>query len=664
MEVRELPLEDRFVEHFEDRGIETLYPPQVAAVEAGVADDCRVVAALPTASGKTFVAQLAMLTADGPALYVVPLRALATEKYETFSELPSVSVGVATGDYDSDDESFEDDDIVVATAEKVDSAIRNGAAWVESLACVVVDEIHLLDARGRGPTLEMTLAKLQCLVPDQQVVALSATVGNAGEIADWLDAELVESTWRPVDLRTGVYDDGEIEFDDGTVRSIDVGEADSTTALVADALAEGGQSLVFVNSRREAQELAADLADEQFRAAPDVAAEIDATATTSTGAALASAAEGGIAFHHAGLRAEHRSNVERAFRNRDLAVLCATPTLAAGVNVPARRVIVRDHERFTGEGYEPLPVLEVHQMFGRAGRPHLDPYGEAVLVATGTDAEELRERYVGADPERVESKLDTREAMRTHVLATVAGGFADSRETLEDVLASTFFAHQRDETDLSDLTDEVLAYLDATGMLRRDGGLSATDLGQLVSRVYVDPLTGAEVVEAVGTAAEMDRVTPLTILELVCDTEDMTTQHVRSDEAGRLSEFAMRREAQFTKSVSEFEGNFQSWLGTLKTARLLADWAEGVGAADIEDRYGVGPGDVRRLAESAAWLLSATEVIAEHLADGAVARDADQAAANGDAGETPQTGSDGGVDYERVIDVIRETREALVERED
>jgi len=660
MEVRELPLEDRFVEHFEEQGIESLYPPQVAAVEAGVADDQRVVAALPTASGKTFVAQLAMLTADGPALYVVPLRALATEKYETFSELPGVSVGVATGDYDADDEAFADDDIVVATCEKVDSAIRNGAGWVEQLACVVVDEVHLLDASGRGPTLEVTLAKLQRLCPDQQIVALSATVGNADEIADWLDAELVQSTWRPVDLKTGVYDDGAIAFEAGESHPIDAEDRSPTTALVADALDEGGQSLVFVNSRREAQQLAAELADEEFAAAPEIAEEIGADATTSTGEALASAAAGGVAFHHAGLRAEHRSIVENAFRERDLRVLCATPTLAAGVNVPARRVIVRDTERFTGEGYDPLPVLEVHQMFGRAGRPGLDPYGEAVLVATGENADRLRERYVGAEPEPVESKLAAREPLRTHVLATVAGGFADSREGLRDVLASTFFAHQRDESELVDLTDEVLAYLDATGMLRRDGGLAATDLGRLVSRVYVDPLTGAEVVEAVETAAAMERVTALTVLELVCDTEDMTTQHVRNDEAGRLSEFAMRREDQFTKSVSEFEGNFQSWLGTLKTARLLADWADGADAETIDERYGVAPGDVRRLAESAAWLLSATEVIAEHLADGAVDRDADT-----DADAAADGGSRAGnPDYERVVDRIRETREALVERED
>ena len=153
MHVGDLPLAPEFVEHYRDQGIDELYPPQVAAVEAGVADDESVVAAVPTASGKTFVAQLAMLTSEGTSLFVVPLRALATEKYEAFRDLPGVSVGIATGDFDSRDEELDDHDVVVATSEKVDSAIRNGAAWVEDVGCAVVDEIHLLDSPDRGPTL-------------------------------------------------------------------------------------------------------------------------------------------------------------------------------------------------------------------------------------------------------------------------------------------------------------------------------------------------------------------------------------------------------------------------------------------------------------------------------------------------------------------------------
>jgi len=616
MHVGDLPLDPAFVEHYREQGIEELYPPQTAAVEAGVADGESVVAAVPTASGKTFVAQLAMLTSPGTALFIVPLRALATEKYEAFADLPGVSVGIATGDFDARDEELGDHDVVVATSEKVDSAIRNGANWVEDVGCAVVDEIHLLDSADRGPTLEVTIAKLQRLAPGLQVVGLSATVANADAVADWLDAELVTSTWRPVDLRAGVYADGAITFEDGDARPVPTDGDAPTVALVRDAVDEGGQCLVFVNSRRATQDLARDLVAAEVVPEPagdGVAETLRESATTGTGTDLADCAAAGVAFHHAGLRSGHRTTVEAAFRDRDLSVIVATPTLAAGVNVPARRVVVRDTVRYTDDGVQPLPVLEVHQMFGRAGRPGLDPYGEAVLVGAEDDAADLRERYVGADPEAVTSKLAHEDALRTHVLATVASGFARSREDLLDVLGSTFLAHQEPDADLSGAVDAALAYLDENGMVDDGESLAATDLGALVSRVYVDPLTGADVLAAIERATAMERVTSLTALELVCDTPDMRGSYVRNSEAGRLTGFAMDHADELAKPVHDFDGDFQAWLASLKTARLLDDWIHGEDEAALAERYGVGPGDVRRTAERAEWLLNATASLAERV---------------------------------------------------
>ncbi|WP_435359667.1 DEAD/DEAH box helicase [Haloarchaeobius sp. DFWS5] len=638
MDVADLPLADRFVDHFHAAGIESLYPPQAAAVDAGVCEGGRVVAAVPTASGKTFVAQLAMLTSDGPALYVVPLRALATEKYDEFCELPDISVGISTGDFDATDEELAEHDIVVATSEKVDSAIRNGAAWVEAIDCAVVDEIHLLDADGRGPTLEVTIAKLRRLTPEIQLVGLSATVGNAGEIADWLDAELVHSDWRPVDLRTGVFADDVLAFDDGESRDVDTGGDQPAIALAREAIEDGGQCLVFVSSRKAAQALAAEFVDEWFDSAPEVAEELRVSAATDTGMELARCAANAVAFHHAGLSADHRRLVEDAFRNRDLKVICATPTLAAGVNVPARRVVVRDHERYDGSGMEPLPVLEVHQMFGRAGRPHLDPYGEAMLVAGAGEADTVRDRYIGADPERVTSKLDSERALRTHVLSSVASGFASSRTEVLDLLDETFYGHQQTGRALDSVVDDVLDYLEAAGMLNRRDGLDATKLGELVSRVYVDPVTGASVIDAIERASDLPRITSLTVLELVCDTTDMPELYTRNEEAGRLTDAAMRRENELAKSVMDFDGDFQSWLDVFKTAHMLDAWAKGDEADAVAERYGVGPGDVRRIAERGAWLLAATESLAQYI-------------------------EDDGKDVSRVAKVIRETREQLVERD-
>ncbi|SDZ78608.1 helicase [Haloplanus vescus] len=614
MRVRDLPLSPAVVDHFESRGIEELYPPQVAAVEAGITEGRRLVAAVPTASGKTFVATVAMLTADGPGLYIVPLRALAREKYDTFSELPGVSVGISTGDFDSDATDLADNDIVVATSEKVDSAIRNGADWIADLACVVVDEVHLVGSEGRGPTLEVTLATLQRRAPGVQIVALSATVANPDELADWLDAALVQSTWRPVDLRTGVYAEGDVTFDDDTAHSLAVpgdpdDATDATDALVSETVDDGGQALAFVRSRREAETLAERLASGGLGSSPDVAEEVRSLDGTETGRRLADCIEGGVAFHHAGLRSAHRVAVERAFRERNLRAICATPTLAAGVNVPARRVVVRDQQRYTGSGMEWLPTLEVHQMCGRAGRPHLDPYGEAVLVGDADTRDDLWERYVDADPERVDSKLADPNALRTHVLSIVASGFADSRDGVLGVLDATFFAHGTPTAELSGVLDTAIADLVDMEMLVDDAGLRATELGEQVSKQYVTPETGARIVDGIRMATGLSSVTRLTALEIVCDTPDMPDTYLGNRERADMYRFAQTHADEFTTKMGETD-DFEAWLTAVKTARILHEWTAGTGAEELVERFRIGPGDLESRIERAEWLLGAADAIA------------------------------------------------------
>ena len=639
MQVDALPLATPHVAHFQRQGIEQLYPPQAETVDAGICAGENVMAAIPTASGKTLIAQLAMLTANGPGLYIVPLRALATEKHATFSELPGVDVGIATGDYDSPAAELADHDIVVATSEKVDSAIRSGASWVDDIGCVVVDEVHLLGQADRGPTLEVTLAHLRRLTPGVQLVALSATVANADEIADWLGAELVESDWRPVDLRTGVADADAVRYNDETIDPLGIDAAElppeadldteTTARLVDGALADGGQSLAFVRSRREAESLAERLRGDADETGDDdtqadreaVATEIETLDGTVTGQRLADCVRDGVAFHHAGLRSGHRALVESAFRNRTLDAICATPTLAAGVNVPARRVVVRDQQRYTGSGTEWLPVLEVHQMCGRAGRPHLDPYGEAILVDTD-DPEALAERYLDADPEAVESKLASEAALRTHVLSIIASGFAETEAGILDVLAATFYAHQTPVDDLAGIVAAVIKELIEMGLVVRssiDGTddadsrvLAATEIGATVSTQYITPETGVRIVEGLRTAEEMTDPTALTALEIICDTPDMHDTYLGNEERAAIYEYARRHAGEFTTAMGEAE-EFERWLEAVKTARILAEWSEGATIETLVDRYRLGPGDLDSRIERADWLLSAADAVADVL---------------------------------------------------
>ncbi|NKE34654.1 ATP-dependent DNA helicase [Natronococcus sp. JC468] len=642
------------LEHFRSEGIEELYPPQAEAVEAGATEGENLVAAVPTASGKTMIAALSMLSAierGGKALYIVPLRALASEKREEFAayESFSVDVGVTTGNYESTSDWLATKEIVVATSEKVDSLVRNGASWLSELTCVVSDEVHLIDDRNRGPTLEVTLAKLRRLNPDLQTVALSATVGNADEIADWLDAELVDTDWRPIDLQTGVHYSNALNFDDGSTREVPVeGSEKQEAALVRDIVQEGGSSLVFVNSRRNAEAAARrlgqvtgrELTDSERTELAELAAEIREDSDTETSADLADCVERGSAFHHAGLSSTQRSLVEDAFRDRLLKAISATPTLAAGVNTPARRVIVRDWRRFdpTAGGMAPLDVLEVHQMMGRAGRPGLDPYGEAVLLAKSHDeSEELFDRYVWADPEPVRSKLAAEPALRTHVLATIASGFARTREGLLEFLEATLYASQSTEPGrLETVTDSVLEYLERNDFIERetagdgdagafttaadlaDGGgrseeLEATNLGHTVSRLYLDPMSAATIVHGLEDANQ--RPTALGLYQLVSRTPDMYELYLRSGEDEKFGELYYEREAELLGDApSEFEEErFEDWLAALKTGKLLEDWAEEEDEERITERYKIGPGDLRGKVDTAEWLLGAAESLAAEI---------------------------------------------------
>lgn len=207
----------------EKEGIRDLRPAQEKAIDAGLLDGKNLLVCTPTASGKTLIAELACLTSilsgKGKAVYIVPLKALANEKFRSFSRRWGglCRIAISIGDLDADDPRLESKDLIICTAEKLDAVMRHHAGWVSQVACVVVDEIHLLNDPGRGPTLEILITMLRAVARQRQgmqLIGLSATIGNPQELADWLDAGLIVDDWRPVPLYKGVYYDGKIEFED------------------------------------------------------------------------------------------------------------------------------------------------------------------------------------------------------------------------------------------------------------------------------------------------------------------------------------------------------------------------------------------------------------------------------------------------------------------
>ena len=629
--------------------IAELYPPQVEALELS-GDGSSLVLALSTASGKSLVAYANLLRAvqeGGKGLYIVPLRALAAEKYRELRHLAATwnrpcRVGLAMGDYDTPTAALGHNDILVATSEKVDSLLRSSPSWLEGLGCVVADEVHLLHDRKRGPALEVSLARLRTGRPDLQILALSATVANSRELAEWLEARHLSSHWRPVRLQRGICTGNLLEFEGEPPRLLEGREA--LPALVGDTLKRGGQLLLFVSSRRNAEAAARNLApavaphlDRSTRKALEGQArdlegsQAEKTLTTAT---VTGCLRAGIAFHHAGLAAPHREALEAAYRARHLKVIVATPTLAAGVNLPAQRVIVRDLYRYDFEmgGSAPLPVLEVHQMMGRAGRPGFDDLGEAVLIVKKPgQAEQIRQFYLLGQPEPLVSQLGSQAALRTHLLAAIAAGHCRHRKEVDSFLAATFYGHCEELWRLHARIDKVLDFLAEKELIHREGGpapagefatgtdlardltvdrLEATDFGAKVSQLYLDPLGG------VGLRHALNRADPelirgdrsregleLGLLHALCATPDMTSLYARPKERYGLLEQLYEKEEYLLVETPADEQGLDDHLGHFKTALLLRAWANEASEDQLVETFGVGPGDLHHLTSTAEWLL-------------------------------------------------------------
>ena len=612
MLIEKLPIPNSLKQQYRIGGITELYPPQEECVRKGMLDRKNLLVAIPTASGKTLVAEMAMhihIAQKGKCLYIVPLKALASEKFDEFNN-KGVRVGIATGDFDRRDDMLGRNDIIVATSEKVDSLLRNNARWIGEITLLVIDEVHLIDSESRGPTLEMVIAKMRYRNPAMQVIGLSATIGNPHVLAGWLDAELVTSTWRPVDLRQGVFCKDRIHFREGEREIRQVSKNYDDLNLCLDTIAEGGQCLVFVSSRRNAEAFARRAAGAIKSDTPELKAcaeKLDSSAETAMVRTLALCVSQGAAFHHAGLSRQERAVVEEAFRKGHIKCISSTPTLAAGLNLPARRVIIRDYLRFSaGEGMLPIPASEYHQMAGRAGRPRLDPYGEAVLIAKDEgQVEELFECYIEAPAGEVHSRIAEPTALYTNVLSLIASGFAGTRGELMSFMDRSFYVHEhRHGRLMQKAVDTALRFLVSSEMVMEIGEhLGSTEFGTLVSRLYIDPRSAALIIT---TLREREGYADIGLLQLICSTPDMPRLYVRNTDRPALDRMIEAHESELWLPLPHDEDEVEEYYRALKTAMLLTDWTDELPDAKICERYGVGPGDIYGMVESINWLLHAS----------------------------------------------------------
>ena len=296
-------------------------------------------------------------------------------------------------------------------------------------------------------------------------------------------------------------------------------------------------------------------------------------------------------------------------------MLTATPTLAFGVNLPARTVVIQDYRRYeAGYGYYPIAVLEYKQMAGRAGRPKYDKVGEAILIAkTADEADYLMDSYILARPERIWSRLAVEKIIRGHVLATVASDFAKTENGIYDFFGKTFYAYQYDVKAIKSIIAKILKYLYDEEMLELAGeNIYATKFGKRVSELYIDPVSAVVIRDALRQKPAY--LTELSLLHLIAHTPDMGP--VMRPYSHELDEMAVlmeeHREEFFVEVPNEWDDHiaYEEFLGEVKTAIVLKSWIEETNEDTLIERFRVQPGDLYRTIENAKWLLHATHELA------------------------------------------------------
>ena len=626
MKIEKLDLPESAIEFLKSEGLTKLYPPQNDAIKAGLLKGKSVLVSAPTASGKTLIATLAIISYlsknKGKVIYLSPLRALAAEKFLEFKKLEKISignkikVGISTGDYENIEKKLEKNNILILTNEKMDSIIRHGAEWIDEIGLVISDEIHLIGDDSRGPTLEMILTQLKELEHKPQILGLSATITNSDEIANWLGCNLVDNEWRPVPLSEGVYDGGLVTMSDGTTFEVANTIRGTPIDLGVQCVQEGGQSLIFAETRMRSKSLATKAVevieqllekkelDELEKISKKILTNNEQTDLVKT---LAILVKKGVAFHHAGLNQTCRQIIETEFRKGTIKLLSSTPTLAAGVNLPARRVVISNINRYNAKigANRPISVLEYKQLCGRAGRPQYDKYGESIVVGNG-NGEEILEHYIKGEPEPIESKITEDKSLRTHILSVIVTHPGIKKEEILNFFLQTLGGLQSRKPTIKFGIDIALRFLSSEILIIKKGErYAATEFGKKTSMLYIDPLTATHFRDSIENVSKKRKHT-FGFLHVITNSEEFFPKFsLRNKDFETASIMIENHTSELLEPISEYDCS--------RSLLALQSWITESSETTLSDNLGIESGDMHRMVENANWLIYCLREIAKHV---------------------------------------------------
>ncbi len=411
----------------------------------------------------------------------------------------------------------------------------------------------------------------------------------------------------------------------------------SVLNIALDTINIGKQALIFVNTKKSAEKTAEDISKKiKIKSEPLSLLSNEALSALSRPTKqcerLSLCLEKGIAFHHAGLVEKQRSLIEDNFRKGSIKIICCTPTLSYGVNLPAFRAIIKDLKRYTTHGLTWIPVIDYMQMAGRAGRPSYDKEGQSIAIASSnSDAEKIIDRYLNGSPETIYSKLAIEPVLRKYVLSLVATNFTTTKKQLFDFFDKTFYAHQfKDLRRMHSIISKVINQLDEWELLispyqdfisanNLDGDnkmeqkeIKSTLMGKRISELYIDPLTAYHITKCLRNASDK-KVEAFSFLHMLSHTLEIRPAlkvGIREfdevqKELFKLSGFLLEDEP------SNYEPEYEDFLNSIKTALMFNDWIEEQDEEFLMQKYNVRPGELRSKLEVIDWLLYATQEISK-----------------------------------------------------
>lgn len=583
--------------------IKEFNPAQKAVIESGYLEDkSNYIISIPTASGKTVLGILPALKTilnGGKAIYAAPLLSIQNEKVKEFKAFEEH--GIKVGKHPSNS------NLSVMVFESFDALTRFSWNVLREVDTLIIDEFHMIGEYSRGPTLESAITRAKIINPSLRIIALSATLKNIDEIEQWLDGKTVEHNYRPVPLNKEVLDAEMFNTKN---------KNDVIVKIVEKAIEDNSQALSFVSTRRFTESLATYVAKkidkkttkeqkQKFKQVADKLLEVPkkkGSLPTTTCLKLAEAAEKGVVFHHAGLFNEQKEIIEDEFRNGNILMITATPSLMYGVNLPSKYVVIRDHTRWTSNGPASIPVFDYEQMSGRAGRPQYDDVGYSYLVAkTMDEAFDLEARYVNGEIELTNSKLiDNKDAIYKQIIAQIASSLSKNLDDLNDFFGKTLYGFQMKNNPSTSMfaqdslnweLESALEFLLQNGIIRATPeGLKTTDFGNLIAKSNYAVETAVKIKEYVST---MEKLNPAEMIYALAETPDLPLISFK----GRKSKDPVRDKLSECGLFAVDIGNPEA------TAVSLIEWIDERNEYEIENAYNVYSASTRRSAYEASRLV-------------------------------------------------------------